>query len=507
VRRAALTAVLFAAACHASRPRVAPLLGDEAEEQELDLHERSFYTPPKAREPDALERLLQNSLKGGGAGAAKPNRSREQEEERRAREALERSQTDVERRRRAEDLERLAEMQRLAMHPREKERRELAWKLRVPVPERCDPDLSPPGAFDCPSAAGQGGTSCVGELLGGDGSLLTAGTVELAPAAAHRVAESTRAPHAAQALLDQQPELARLGAVVALHRLAALDAGAAAAQCAAFPRDRPDRNALLCAFRASAGLGGTQLAAHWAGCRCGFHGRKLGDACIDTRSDEHFFDDLPIDPRLVDALARFVTRLDHALEPHGMRVDNVGLVGCTELRFERGAQMRGLDREARARLDMNDLSNHSFATACDLRYLTLRRSSGGGAVGFAVRGFTLALMERLGVPDDISMSEQRKLFRDRARQIVSRGIGAWYRALPDSHELTVFTIGALARNALVDAGLVVYDPLVNGAHEDHFHFHVPIDPARAAELARQELAGGEREKQIAEDLRRAAGLL
>lgn len=67
-------------------------------------------------------------------------------------------------------------------------------------------------------------------------------------------------------------------------------------------------------------------------------------------------------------------------------------------------------------------------------------------------------------------------------------------------------VGFALRNALVDAGLVVYAPTTNSAHWNHFHMHIPVEDEIWLETSGDSTTHARREELIAPALRRAAGV-
>jgi hypothetical protein len=271
------------------------------------------------------------------------------------------------------------------------------------------------------------------------------------------------------------------------------------------------RQALAPIYRNYADLWRHRVAPRWPGRPCAEgNGVLAGKLCLDGYTGEHF-QDFPIDERVPAAFSDFSRRLTRRLAPHFTPVE-AGLIGCTFLRLETGRGVRRL-REGDL-LSIGNVSNHSRSTACDIRFLVLR-DAGGHELRFdlAPKGtglfpFTTALKKRL-------LAHYPALSWDEARERVVRGgESVFYAALareaekklgvsapPAGSELTpddwfALKIGAIAREALVDSGFVVFDPLLNPNHKNHFHVEV-------AELPRAKEA---RERALDKLLREVAGL-
>jgi hypothetical protein len=333
------------------------------------------------------------------------------------------------------------------------------------------------------------------------------------------VSQSARAQSRRGVFAEYNPDLAALFAFAALHRVTG--AAAALEQCrrlgsalAAPPSEAAAtrlREELTCALRLAVGQQALPIDAGWSGCRCGFQGRVVGGACVDSLSADRRFTEEPIDQRMRAGLERLVRTLQHRIAP-GLRLVQLGLAGCHEARVERGQIVRELAQQQRPEFDLRHVSEHAHGTACDLKYL--RFEGGGRSFDFAVAAFHAALLDHLHiVGDPLAQSFQ---FQRTAHDVVARGEGRFYRPLEATLRSATMPlasdpdfqlrIGVILRNALVDSGFVVFDPLTNAAHRDHFHFHLPDDAERAARLARPDLADEERERLIDPDLRRAAGL-
>jgi len=255
------------------------------------------------------------------------------------------------------------------------------------------------------------------------------------------------------------------------------------------------------------------------------------------------FAEYPIDARVPEGLERLIADLRGRLPDH--RLVEVEITGCAFERFETGADVRrGVPRDRR--LGLRHVSSHARATACDLRSLTFVDEAGckrvlllGDLPGASSRRpFQEALSKYTGPLSSLSGARWPVAGEGARRRLRRGGFGGFYRGLEahlleraalgpppcpaegaggtceaggpslTNEEWFQLRAGVAARNALVDAGFVVYDPTTNTSHRDHFHFFVPSE-ARTWELLRcrgPDCDEARREAAIADDLGRAAGL-
>lgn len=306
------------------------------------------------------------------------------------------------------------------------------------------------------------------------------------------------------------------------------------------------RDALTCALRMEEDLPFYRVMSRWPGCRCGLaggrtYGRMVGEVCVGNWVTSSAFEDDPIDERMPGAISTFIRGLQ-ARWP-GMRIKRIGLLGCGFLRFETGGNVKGELPKTRE-LGMTHVSAHAKSTACDLDSITFLDSScsertfrmalrqnGEKTLPFfsALQKYTVDLAGVTGVRWPVSSAKNKKL------KLNGPGIGEFYRDLesrvaslerppmcpagaractPGSpilsdEEWFQLKAGVLARNQLVDSGLIVYDPCTNSAHHDHLHFTLPADDMTWKQLqcTGRDCTAQYREDLIRERMLRAAGIL
>jgi hypothetical protein len=253
--------------------------------------------------------------------------------------------------------------------------------------------------------------------------------------------------------------------------------------------------ALTCLVRAAAGISDAPLAASWGDCPCGERGEQLGETCFESTATSRVFRDTPIDARIPAMLSKAIERANLALVGTSITIESVGVTGCHFPRLERGGTMRALDQQTAPVFSMRLVSNHSAATACDLSRVWTSHG------GMSIEMLYWSLLDPVG---NRRITERREL-KDALLATVrdAGGEGPWFRAARSTATQHVLgrarTVGIALRNALVDAGFLVYSPLTNGAHRDHLHIALPRTPLAPDADSTQ------REQLLADELARAAG--
>lgn len=211
-------------------------------------------------------------------------------------------------------------------------------------------------------------------------------------------------------------------------------------------------------------------------------GRLVNGVCIGSWGVGREVVNTSIDGRVIDVLNRFTQRLNSKL-PRGRYVKQVHLLNCESDRPETGEDFsQGLAKTHK--LTSNVISQHAFATACDV-----------GAVTFGDRAdpkfeerLEYVSYEKKGAIEKRATPycDALKALRQPAWPRKSPGdVGRFYSEL-ETLELAAFEkrrgsdsragqvlLGALVRNSLEDAGVPPVDCPVNGSHDDHLHFAIP----------------------------------
>lgn len=232
------------------------------------------------------------------------------------------------------------------------------------------------------------------------------------------------------------------------------------------------RTALACGARAAKHTP-SMLLSSWSGTRCGNQGVVLGDVCVDGTSCCVPFPAYPIDARVPPALSAALSSARTDLAARGIALEGASMIGCFLTRFEGPVRTRAPRVGDLVR--PSDVSRHAEGVACDLSRLQIDGK-------------------------EVTVEDIGKEIMDAAR---GWGETMFYRrskleARPTSRRDRFVTIAIVLRNALVDQGFVVYSPLTNPFHKDHFHFHVHDRLGRADPPLDWEAA-------IANDLARARG--
>ncbi len=254
------------------------------------------------------------------------------------------------------------------------------------------------------------------------------------------------------------------------------------------------REQLICTFRHGSSLANRTILSQWPGCGCDHSkGRMVGAACITSKTNDAFAKQ-PIDDRVPLGIERFIKNLEAA---SGMKVKEVGLIGCGFERFETGHNVKNLPNvdEADRLLHANHISDHARGTACDLSSVTFHDGCQDWTFNMYVdrrpksrllpyySGLVDYLIRKNKIGDEAELVQGKKIVRE--------GVGKFYReaaeelsrkksrqpgdkgfSAADERALQL-KIGILIRNALTDAGFIVFDPTVNSVHHDHFHFETP----------------------------------
>jgi len=256
---------------------------------------------------------------------------------------------------------------------------------------------------------------------------------------------------------------------------------------------------LLCSLRLSGDLWRHGVFLRWPGCRCEYapygkdsteSGVVVGDACISTPYPNDPFFDRQIDERMPGAFHDFISSLDARVAP--LKVRRLGIIGCGMTRLETGYAVKQLARSRSPSMKRSHISAHAQGTACDLESVTFYDPQDCGIeLTFTMDGnvspnYAKSLFKYL------QKTHRIKTARDitRCGVIVRKGVDAVYRTLegelsaarpsakPWSKKFTPehqfqLKMGVLIRNALIDAGFVVLDPVINTSHRYHFHAELP----------------------------------
>ena len=375
----------------------------------------------------------------------------------------------------------------------------------------CSPRESPPvlrcRGSDSPSPASVRIDKCLSGLI--DHSMVVAergGVLRLTARGAKTAAASSRSESFDAILLDHNPAVARIAAAAAVSeaRLATdadelRDVATACEQTLEWLEvgaPISGTSALTCLVRAATGLSRFPTVAGWGGCSCGERGRQLGDTCFETLSTLREFGDAPIDARIPELLADATRRANENLAEVGITIQSVGLIGCHFPRLERGATMRGLDKQAVPQFSLRLVSTHTSAAACDISRVWTNVG------GVSIEMMYWSLLDESG---DTNLHAVDGL-RANQRRLISNagGEGRWFRSMEHVPADTRFNrarrVGVALRNALVDAGFVVYTPVTNATHRDHLHVTLPREPMGP------DMSPEQRELEISAELAHAAGL-
>lgn len=178
-------------------------------------------------------------------------------------------------------------------------------------------------------------------------------------------------------------------------------------------------------------------------------------------------------------------------------------------RFERGGLVAALDdalkEDEPLTMNLDFVSMHTLGTACDLTGVLVQHNR--NTIPVSVEMFSLATMDPTGktvVGNALTMLRSWRELQG-PEGAAFRKLAGYWKALPDDPVVRALALGAIVRNALVDSGFVVYTPLTNNAHYNHFHFHLPATRALADELADPRTSAARREALIAPDLALARG--
>ncbi|MBI3558450.1 MAG: hypothetical protein HY074_19445 [Deltaproteobacteria bacterium] len=284
------------------------------------------------------------------------------------------------------------------------------------------------------------------------------------------------------------------------------------------------RERLICTFRQGSSLANRTVMGNWPGCACDDNkGRMVGSACVTSKTGDRFAGQ-PIDERVPASLARFVKLLEAS---SGMKVKDVGLIGCGFERFETGPNVKNLpymspeDRMLRS----GHISDHARGTACDLASVAFQVGCKDWSFNMYVerkpkpklQPFYDALVDYLERTGKISSEDELT----KGKKIVREGVGRFYRKAAEElskkhgrmpgdkgfsagdERALQLKMGILIRNALTDAGFIVFDPTLNGVHHDHFHFETPARDEVYSSLIEGDK---DRENDVEPYLLRAAGV-
>jgi hypothetical protein len=292
------------------------------------------------------------------------------------------------------------------------------------------------------------------------------------------------------------------------------------------------RKVLACTFREEGELSRYNVLDKWPGCRCGYDPKKkiytgveIDGVCLRSFTED-LFADMPIDERVITAMRKFVANLKARAAPY--EPTEIGINGCSFMRFENGPAVKEL--EAGDLIENKHISRHARSTACDIRYVKFEDGNGGQKLfdmdpkddAASDLPFARALQKSLvQCPDpakaracrqflDNSVSFDLAWRRARHEMMHEEKAGEFYRNLEEGFwgklndksppetaaghakltkkEWEQLKFGVIARNCLIDSGFMVYDPLLNDEHNNHFHVAVPSEAYSWAILSQDDPA-------------------
>ncbi|MBI3542162.1 MAG: hypothetical protein HY075_02665 [Deltaproteobacteria bacterium] len=310
------------------------------------------------------------------------------------------------------------------------------------------------------------------------------------------------------------------------------------------------RDALVCSFRLQGDLPRYSVYESWPGCGCTSSdtGRRIGGTCFQTGSED-VFTKFPIDSRMPDALAVFSDKINQKMKP--LKLSSANLIGCGVVRVERGGNVV-LGKNAT--FGLSDVSEHAQGVACDMNALAftdencakcnpkfdmaldcksvaagdpLADACSAKYKGKRSEGAVFnAVLEKFYARNAAKFDRPAQFVAKGDKRFTGGGFGSFYRKLEDyiqkspdeppkgidgqpvmsKAEWFQLRAGVVARNALVDAGLIPFDPTTNSAHVDHFHFELPREPGVWDKVSSEKTDPSDREALIEPNLKRAAGI-
>lgn len=191
-------------------------------------------------------------------------------------------------------------------------------------------------------------------------------------------------------------------------------------------------------------------------------------ACVSTREQqaELQFADAPIAVDMTRSLSEFATVASVWASPYV--IDEIALGACTDVRLKTGPETRAL--RTGSKLSLANVRKHARGTSCDLDRVTFRAPSGKRVtIPLTGRSFRDALVPYVARAFAMKWSELRTFASEVGVRHLYAELVDKVRAEPLGTELDAMVLGVLTRRALVEAGLVVYDPLINAGHDSKFH--------------------------------------
>ncbi len=264
------------------------------------------------------------------------------------------------------------------------------------------------------------------------------------------------------------------------------------------------REELVCGFRLTDDLWKYRVRHRWPGCSCdtrlpnkkgfggGSRGRFVDGVCVTSTDEYDRFADKPIDERMPRFLEKFIAILRQKMP--GYDVAQVGIMSCGYERLETGDQVKDIASSREKALYMHHLSDHARGTACDLSGVTFRKKDGCEEIVFKA-GQTQRSPTQFKDSLIAASGGRAKFEAMRKQAIVDGELDHHYAQLEKSllekgfsakdAAGNEFKAGVVVRNALTEAGFLVYDPMINGPHRNHFHFEIPTDDYSPAEKYRR----------------------